>query len=126
MRHFILIAAVAVGLAIGGTAVAGGKGKGGSSSSHSRVSGNYFKSHGVHFKYGYYYKGRDHHHWRYCYWSPSWGCYFYLDPDCNCYYYWCAAENCYYPATYINTAPPKDAGKPPSDVPVVSPPEGTE
>jgi hypothetical protein len=147
MRYF-MSAALVIGLAMGGTALAGGRGHGGSHSgpSHSmskphntqyhnyssyksssyKSYQNYNKKFGYQFKYGWYYKGKNHQHWNYCYWSPSWGCYFYLDPCCNSYYYWCASQCCYYPVSYINVVEPDDDGEPAKDVPVVSPPDGAK
>ena len=49
--------------------------------SHGSTSGDYHMTHGKSFPGGYYYSGRDHHHWSYwgyperyrymCYWYPS-------------------------------------------------------
>ena len=102
MRRFILsVAAVAVVLALAATAEAGQKGgapKGGSRSYH--------EEHGTKFKDGYFYKGKDHHHWTYRYWWGKYGCYTYYCPSTSCWYYWYQPGNCYYPCSYISSATP--------------------
>jgi hypothetical protein len=67
---------------------------------HGHRVGAYYRSHGVRFRGGYYYKGREHHHWARRVWSPECHRYHYWDPSLNCYYYWYAPGNCYYPVSY--------------------------
>jgi hypothetical protein len=64
---------------------------------------NYHQTHGVSFKYGYYYKGKGHHHWSQSYWSPRYGCTIYWCPATSCWYYWCQPYDCYYPVSYCPT-----------------------
>ncbi len=64
---------------------------------------DYHLNHGVSFKYGYYYKGKDHHHWYYNCWSDRYGCYIYWCPSSCCWYYWCKPYDCYYPVSYCPT-----------------------
>ena len=60
----------------------------------------YHVTHGVRFSGGYYYRGRDHHHWTRRAWDPVHRRWNYWDPNLNVYYYWYAPGNCYYPVTY--------------------------
>jgi hypothetical protein len=94
----------------GGESKAGG-GKAGTSNTVAKCKGgskgpHYHILHGTKFKHGYYFKGKAHRHWSYCYWNACYRCYFFYEPDLSSYYYWCASQNCYYPVTYIATAPP--------------------
>jgi hypothetical protein len=66
----------------------------------------YYKSHGTKLGHGYYYKGKDHHHWKYRTWFPRYHCYCYWDAGLNCWYYWSAPKLCYYPLSYAEVAPP--------------------
>jgi hypothetical protein len=61
---------------------------------------SYYREHGHAFKGGYYYVGRDHHHWTRRVWDPVHCRYNYWDPSVCCYYYWYAPANCYYPVSY--------------------------
>jgi hypothetical protein len=61
---------------------------------------DYKNKFGFKFDHGYYYKGKDHHHWSYCCWYPSYGCYCYWCPSTSCYYYWCQPDSCFYPISY--------------------------
>jgi hypothetical protein len=109
MRRFLLsVAAVVVSLALVATAEAGPKGNGSGSGvrsqpSHSRP---YHEEHGTKFKGGYFYKGKDHHHWTYRYWWGKYGCYTYYCPSTSCWYYWYPQDNCYYPCSYVSSATP--------------------
>jgi hypothetical protein len=101
MRRFVLIvAALALGLAMVGTAEAASRG-GSRGGSH-----NYHLSHGTKFKGGYFYKGKNHYHWSYRYWWGKYGCYSYYCPSTCCWYYWYPQDNCYYPCSYIRSATP--------------------
>lgn len=60
----------------------------------------YHRDRGVRFDHGYYYRGRDHHHWSARIWSPTYRRYHYWDPSLRCYYYWCPEHRCYYPIDY--------------------------
>ena len=106
MRRFLLAAAVmGLGLALSGTATAGGKGgqfvgqSGGScqSSCQSSQKGCYQQTYGTKCSYGYCYKGRNHCHWSQSCWSPEHDCTVYRCPSTGCDYYWCGRDDCYYP-----------------------------
>jgi hypothetical protein len=56
--------------------------------------------HATAFAGGYYYAGRNHHHWAYRTWDARYGRYHYWDANLRCWYYWNAGRNCYYPITY--------------------------
>src|SRR5262249_241266 len=58
------------------------------------------------FNGGLCFKGKNHCHWTYYCWYPSYSCYCYWCPYSCCYYYWCEPQQCYYPISYITTAPP--------------------
>ncbi|HYT92653.1 MAG TPA: hypothetical protein VEL76_28310 [Gemmataceae bacterium] len=60
----------------------------------------YYRDHSVRFNGGYYYRGRDHHHWARRVWDPAHRRYQYWDSGLNTYFYWYAPGNCYYPTTY--------------------------
>jgi hypothetical protein len=64
---------------------------------------DYHLTHGVSFKYGYYYKGKEHHHWSSNCWSERYGCTIYWCPCTCCWYYWCQPYDCYYPVSYCPT-----------------------
>ena len=70
------------------------------SSNHSSTPKNYHLSSGKKFSGGYYYSGRNHSHWSYCYYDRRYSCYLYWDPCVSGYYYWCAPQTCYYPVSY--------------------------
>lgn len=57
----------------------------------------YYAQHGVRFNGGYYYPGRDHHHWERRVWDAGNRRYNYYDPSLRCYYYWSPVKRCYYP-----------------------------
>jgi hypothetical protein len=114
-------AALTLGLAVTGAAMAD-KGKSGSSSSHyhhgSTSSGpTYPGSNGswsgssyhkefvtpYHEYKGPYYKGEHNHFWSSRYWSESYGCYLHWCPRERCYFYWCEPCGCYYPIDYCPT-----------------------
>ena len=40
----------------------------------------YYRDHGVRFSGGYYFAGRNHHHWSYKVWDARCRCYHYYDP----------------------------------------------
>ena len=56
--------------------------------------------HGTSFSHGVYYAGRDHNHWKSCYFDDRFGCHLYMCPTTSCYYYWCEADVRYYPVSY--------------------------
>jgi len=60
----------------------------------------YYRDHGVRFSGGYYFVGRQHHHWSYKVWDARCHCYHYYDPDLRCFYYWNTGRGCYYPVGY--------------------------
>ena len=62
----------------------------------------YYRTHGVRFSGGYYYRGHDHHHWGQRVWSPVYRRYHYWDPYLRVYFYWCPQRDCYYPITYVS------------------------
>jgi hypothetical protein len=111
MRRFLsnVVAAMVLGLALMATAQAGQK-YGSYNHEHSR---SYHETYGTKFKYGYYYKGYDHHHWTYSYWWSKYGCYTYWCPSTSCWYYWYPREERYYPVSYISTATPVAQPTPP-------------
>jgi hypothetical protein len=64
---------------------------------------DYHLKYGVSFKYGYYYKGKEHYHWSYSCYSERYGCTIYWCPCSCCWYYWCRPYDCYYPISYCPT-----------------------
>jgi hypothetical protein len=60
----------------------------------------YYRTHGVRFAGGYYYRGFDHHHWGHRVWSPVYRRYQYWDPYLRVYFYWAPDRGCYYPVGY--------------------------
>src|SRR5690242_5226094 len=101
MKRVILgVAAVAMSLALVGAVEAAPKGGQHGSMGH-RNSRPYHETHGTKFKGGYFYKGREHHHWTYRYWYGKYGCYTYYCPSTSCWYYYYPREDCYYPVSYI-------------------------
>jgi hypothetical protein len=97
-RLFLAIAASVLGLALlGGTAQARGR-----HGHHGRAPAArpYYRAHGTAFRGGYYYAGRNHHHWTKRVWSPQYHRFHYWDASLNCWYYWSPAQACYYPITY--------------------------
>jgi hypothetical protein len=104
MRRFLLsAAALVIGLALVGSAEAAPKS---GSEGNSHGSRSYRMTQGTKFKGGYFYKGKDHHHWTYRYWWHKYGCYTYYCPGRCCWYYWYQPDNCYYPCSYVRTATP--------------------
>jgi hypothetical protein len=125
MRKFILaIAVVALTLTIASTTEAGPK-SGGSKSSPSKSSpsksgsikigsgsqqkfkqGNspkindYHLKFGTKFDHGYFYKGKNHHHWGLIRFDVRYGCNCYWDPCLLIWFYWCERDVCYYPVSY--------------------------
>ena len=67
---------------------------------------DYYKKNGTAFKYGYYFKGKNHRHWSYGYWNARYRVYFFYEPGLRTFYYWNARQACYYPVSYITIAPP--------------------
>jgi hypothetical protein len=67
--------------------------------SHSHYK-NYHVTHGTRFHHGYYYRGRNHSHWRCWRWDARYGCICYWDPSVCVWYYWCQPDSCYYPVSY--------------------------
>jgi len=98
MRRIVIgLAASALGIvALTGTADASPRGgHGRAAHGHASYHGN-----GHRFSGGYYYRGRDQHHWTRTVWDPVCHRYQYWDPDLNVWYYWAPAYDCYYPITY--------------------------
>jgi hypothetical protein len=60
----------------------------------------YYLDHAVRFGHGFYYPGRDHHHWTRRVWDPILHRILYWDPSLHAYFYWSAPDRCFYPATY--------------------------
>jgi hypothetical protein len=56
--------------------------------------------HDMRFSGGKFYAGREHNHWKSCYFEERSGCYLYLDPSTRDYYYWCERDDCFYPVSY--------------------------
>jgi hypothetical protein len=115
MKRILLSAAVVtMSLAFAGTALAGGKsgvskgptGPGHSLGSKSSNFHNYHVKFGTSFKFGNFYRGREHFHWTKWYWNPTYRCYFYWCPSTCCYYYWSEPSCCYFPISYIPYAAP--------------------
>jgi hypothetical protein len=109
MRFWTGAIAVVFALALTASAQAGRPGGSGHSGSGSRIYHNqishdshhdYFLNFGKKLEHGYFYSGRNHRHWSYCYWDSRYGCYLYWDPSLSCYYYWCVPASCYYPVSY--------------------------
>lgn len=71
-----------------------------------RPASNYYALYGTRFAGGWYYRGLNHAHWTYTYWSNRYHCPLYWDPSLRCYYYWHQPTGSYYPVSYIRTAPP--------------------
>jgi hypothetical protein len=63
----------------------------------------YYETHGQRFAGGWYYAGRDHHHWSYSRWDPVYRRTQYYDPYLRCYYYWDAVHYAYYPVPVVVT-----------------------
>jgi hypothetical protein len=99
MRRILLgVSACVLGLALAGAAEAHGPNhRGPAPRAPARA---YYRDHARHFGHGYYYAGRDHHHWSRRVWSPRFGRWEYFDPGLSCWYYWYAPAACYYPVTY--------------------------
>lgn len=119
MRYLITsAAAVLMSLGFGGVALANGSKSTSHHSQHHHHADHhnhnhhnhkyhdYHKKHGTAFKYGYFFKGKEHRHWSYGYWNAKNRCYFFYEPGLRCFYYWCAPKACYYPVSYIQVAPP--------------------
>jgi hypothetical protein len=65
---------------------------------HGRVEHRpYYASHGVRFAGGYYYRGREHHHWGYQVWNAQFRRYHFWDNDLRCFYYYSPERDCYLP-----------------------------
>jgi len=117
MNRFLgTLTALAVSLAVGGLAWAGGSPH--SASGHSHGHSSKTNSH-VNF-----FQGKYNHHWEHCYWNSKYRCYEYWCPSARCYYYWCPPASCYYPVTYCpyNTYCFETPSNYAAGVPVVSTP----
>jgi hypothetical protein len=57
----------------------------------------YYQSHAVKFSGGYYFAGRDHHHWGHRTWDARRRCYTYWEPSLQVYFYYDVARAGYYP-----------------------------
>jgi hypothetical protein len=66
----------------------------------------YHLTHGTKFSHGYYFKGREHRHFRYRYWHHHRHHYMYYYPGTHGWYYWSGKRNAYYPMSYASTVPP--------------------
>ncbi|MCI0461355.1 MAG: hypothetical protein L0Z62_30775 [Gemmataceae bacterium] len=109
MRKVLLTALAGIlGLFLVGTAEAHdgyrGGNRGGYRQNYHRDSGrrvyrgtSYHLDFGVRFNRGYYYAGRDHHHWTRRVWDAGHRRYHYWDPYVRVYYYWDGPRGCYYP-----------------------------
>jgi hypothetical protein len=95
-KLFLTVAAGVLGLALTGTAEA----RPGHEHFRPTRERAYHGEHGVRFKGGYYYAGREHHHWTRTVWDAPHHRYIYWDPYVQCYYYWYQPGNCYYPVSY--------------------------
>jgi hypothetical protein len=93
MKRFIYTFAL-IALTLAGMTTANATDTGKSAPMHSQA------RHGTKFEHGVYYAGRDHNHWKSCYFDDRFGCYLYMCPTTNAYYYWCEAEVRYYPTSY--------------------------
>ena len=58
---------------------------------------NYHRDHGVRYRDGYYYRGRQHDHWARRVWDARHRRYHYWDAGLRCYYHWCPDRRGYYP-----------------------------
>jgi hypothetical protein len=110
MKWFLMnAAALILGLAVTGAAVADkGKNSGSSSHySHHEVKGSYHEYHEYKAPYreykGPYYQGEHNRFWSSRSWSESYGCYLHWCPRERCYFYWCEPFGCYYPTDYCPT-----------------------
>jgi hypothetical protein len=123
MRQYLRVGAVGlVSLALASTAIAGpggshssqGTPKNGGGSYHPMNQGSgvhpnknfYAMNHGKPFSHGFFYPGKEHHHWTYYCWWDKYHCNCYWCPYTCCWYYWCPSAVCYYPVSYVNIAPP--------------------
>jgi hypothetical protein len=57
----------------------------------------YYRIHGHPYDHGYYFPGRDHHHWAYRVWDSRWNRYQYWDSNLRVFYYYNPTLNGYYP-----------------------------
>ena len=110
MTRFLMSVALAATALTSVPAANGAERRGESRGEHrDRHSGSYSNYHtrfGTKFSHGYYYSGRDHHHWTYRYFWSQYGCDCYWCPSTSCWYYWCEPRNAYLPVSVINEAPP--------------------
>jgi hypothetical protein len=60
----------------------------------------YYREHGVHFSGGWYFRGRDHHHWERRVWNQRCHRWEYWEPDLCVWYFWSPGDCCFYPVTY--------------------------
>jgi hypothetical protein len=95
MRRVLLFLAVGV-LCLGLTGAASAS----PARHHAPAHRGYYHNHASHFSGGWYYRGRDHHHWSRTVWDARYHRYNYYDPGLQSYFYWSPAANCYYPVTY--------------------------
>jgi hypothetical protein len=61
----------------------------------------YYVTHGIAFRGGYYFAGRDHHHWAYRTWDATYRCYQFYDADLRAFFYWCPERLGYYPVVTV-------------------------
>jgi hypothetical protein len=61
---------------------------------------DYHRTHGREEKWGWYYPGREHHHWSHIAYFPAYCTYLYYEPFLRKYYYWNRPHNAYYPVDY--------------------------
>ncbi|MSQ96895.1 MAG: hypothetical protein EXR98_20400 [Gemmataceae bacterium] len=61
---------------------------------------NYHMKHGTKFGHGYFYKGKNHHHWGETRFDRRYGCNCYWDSCLSIWFYYCERDICYYPVSY--------------------------
>jgi hypothetical protein len=61
----------------------------------------YYRDHAVRFAHGWYYPGRDHHHWERRVWDAGYRRWHYYDTGLRCWFYWHPVRHCYYPVGFI-------------------------
>jgi hypothetical protein len=61
---------------------------------------NYFSANAKKFANGYYYGGRNHHHWGSSRFDARYGCELYWDDGLSGWFYYCCRDDRYYPVDY--------------------------
>jgi hypothetical protein len=80
--------------------------KGGRYKQQDKHGKGYHLTHGKKFSKGYYYRGRNHHHWSHRHYNRGHRCNFYYCPSVGGWYYWCRARDSYLPVSCIEDDPP--------------------